>query len=190
MDIYLFIYLFILYNFYYIFSSITFPVLSQKSPIPFPPLPYPLIPIFFGPGIPLYWGIYSLCVQWASLSSDGRLGHLLIHIHGYLWQIYAYRSTKIRAIGPQCSAHFLGCVPTWRCWFIFVFPGDLDIEETLHYTWQNDSSVQRLQALKASLNQAQSILTWSPLSLSHISLIKSHPQHPWQTAKVDGDTKR
>jgi hypothetical protein len=46
-----------------------------------PPLPYPLIPIFFfGPGITLYWGIYSLHVQWASLSSDGRLGHLLIHL--------------------------------------------------------------------------------------------------------------
>jgi hypothetical protein len=66
--------------FYYIFSSITFPMLSQKSPIPSPTLPYPLIPIFFGPGVPLYWGIYSLRVQWASLSSDGRLGHLLIHM--------------------------------------------------------------------------------------------------------------
>jgi hypothetical protein len=71
---------FIFNIFYYIFSSITFPMLSQKSPIPSPPLPYPPIPIFFGPGIPLYWGIYSLCVQWASLSSDGRLGHLLIYI--------------------------------------------------------------------------------------------------------------
>jgi hypothetical protein len=55
-------------------------MLSQKSPIPSPPLPYPLIPIFFGPGVPLYCGIYSLCVQWASLSSDGQLGHLLIHM--------------------------------------------------------------------------------------------------------------
>jgi hypothetical protein len=55
-------------------------MLSQKSPIPFPPLPYPLFPNFFGPGVPLYWGIYSLRVQWASLSSDGRLGHLLIHM--------------------------------------------------------------------------------------------------------------
>jgi hypothetical protein len=72
--------LIIFFNFYYIFSSITFPMLSQKSPITSPPLPYPLIPIFFGPGVPLYWGIYSLRVQWASLSSDGRLGHLLIHM--------------------------------------------------------------------------------------------------------------
>ena len=55
-------------------------MLSQKSPITSPPLPYLPIPIFFGPGVPLYWGIYSLRVQWASLSSDGRLGHLLIHM--------------------------------------------------------------------------------------------------------------
>ena len=55
-------------------------MLSQKYPIPSPPLPYPLIPIFFGSGVPLYWGMYSLRVQWASLSSDGRLGHLLIHM--------------------------------------------------------------------------------------------------------------
>ena len=33
--------------FYYVFSSITFPMLSQKSPIPSPPLPYPLIPTFW-----------------------------------------------------------------------------------------------------------------------------------------------
>jgi hypothetical protein len=34
--------------FYYVFSSITFPMLSQKSPPPCPPpLPYPPIPIFW-----------------------------------------------------------------------------------------------------------------------------------------------
>ena len=54
-------------------------MLYQKSPIsthphsPTHPLP------LFGPGVPLYWGIYSLHVQLASLSSDGRLGHLLIY---------------------------------------------------------------------------------------------------------------
>jgi hypothetical protein len=31
--------------YYYVFSSITFRMLSQKSPIPPPPLPYPPIPI-------------------------------------------------------------------------------------------------------------------------------------------------
>jgi hypothetical protein len=54
-------------------------MLSQKYPIPSPPLPYHPLPLF-GLGIPLYWGILSLQVQWASLSSDGRLGNLLIHI--------------------------------------------------------------------------------------------------------------
>jgi hypothetical protein len=49
-------------------------MLSQKSPIPFLPLP------LFDPGIPLYWGIYSLQVQWASLSVGGQLGYLLIHM--------------------------------------------------------------------------------------------------------------
>jgi hypothetical protein len=43
---------FFLNFFYYVFSSITFPMLSQKSP-PSPTHPFP----FFGPGIPLYWGI-------------------------------------------------------------------------------------------------------------------------------------
>jgi hypothetical protein len=42
-EAYLFIFLFFIYNFYYAFSSITFPMLSQKSPIPSPPIPY----IFF-----------------------------------------------------------------------------------------------------------------------------------------------
>jgi hypothetical protein len=51
-----------------------------KSP-PYPPTPTPLHPLpLFGPGVPLYWDIQSLHVQWASLSSDGRLGHLLIHM--------------------------------------------------------------------------------------------------------------
>jgi hypothetical protein len=45
------------FYYYYVFSSITFPMLSQKSPTPSPPNspthPFP----FFGPGVPLYWGI-------------------------------------------------------------------------------------------------------------------------------------
>jgi hypothetical protein len=40
--------------YYYIFSSITFGMLSQKSPIP--PRHFPTHPFtFFGPGISLYW---------------------------------------------------------------------------------------------------------------------------------------
>jgi hypothetical protein len=55
-------------------------MLYQKSPIPtHPHSPTHPLPLF-GPGFPLYWGIQSLHVQWASLSSDGRLGHLLIHM--------------------------------------------------------------------------------------------------------------
>jgi hypothetical protein len=58
----------------YIFNAIpkvrhTHPPQSTTHPLP-----------RFGPGVPLYWGIYSLQVQWASLCSDGRLGHLLIHM--------------------------------------------------------------------------------------------------------------
>jgi hypothetical protein len=43
---------FFLNIFYYVFSSITFPMLSQKSPIPphFPTHPFP----FYGPDVPLY----------------------------------------------------------------------------------------------------------------------------------------
>jgi hypothetical protein len=52
---------------------------QQKSAIPTPPILYPPTPLF-GPGVPLYWGIYSLQTQWASLCNAGRLGHLLIHM--------------------------------------------------------------------------------------------------------------
>jgi hypothetical protein len=51
-----------------------------KVPHTLPPTSLPTHCHFFGPGIPLYWGIYSLHVQWASLSSDDRLGRLLIHM--------------------------------------------------------------------------------------------------------------
>jgi hypothetical protein len=45
----IFLFCFVLFKyFYYVFSSITFPMLSQKSPIPSPtPLPYPPIPTFW-----------------------------------------------------------------------------------------------------------------------------------------------
>jgi hypothetical protein len=51
-----------------------------KVPHTLPSTSLPTHSHFFGPGVPLYWGIYSLRVQWASLSSDGQLGHLLIHM--------------------------------------------------------------------------------------------------------------
>jgi hypothetical protein len=43
--------------FYYVFSSITFPMLSQNSPITPPPTSLHTHSHFFGPGVPLYWGI-------------------------------------------------------------------------------------------------------------------------------------
>jgi hypothetical protein len=44
-----------------------------KVPYTLPPPPHsPTHPLpLFGPGVLLYWGIYSLPVQWASLCSDG-----------------------------------------------------------------------------------------------------------------------
>jgi hypothetical protein len=48
--------------FYYVFSSITFPMLSQKSPIPSPPpLPYPPIPIFWPWRSPVLGHIKFVC---------------------------------------------------------------------------------------------------------------------------------
>jgi hypothetical protein len=59
------------------YISNAIPKVPHTLPPPHSPThPFPL----FGPGVPLYWGIYSLRVQWASLSSDGWLGHLLIHM--------------------------------------------------------------------------------------------------------------
>jgi hypothetical protein len=51
-----------------------------KVPHTLPPTSLPSHSHFFGPGIPLYWCIQSLCVQWASLSSDGQPGRVLIHM--------------------------------------------------------------------------------------------------------------
>lgn len=36
-----------------------------------------------------------------------------------------------------------GSMPTWRCWFVFVLLCDLDIEEALYHTRQNDSNAQK-----------------------------------------------
>ena len=63
---------------FYVFSSFTFQMLSQVShTTPHSPT-HPFL--LLGPGIPLYWGIYSLQDQGDSLPSDGRLAHLLIHM--------------------------------------------------------------------------------------------------------------
>jgi hypothetical protein len=61
------------------FFIMYFPQLHFQCYPKSPPYPHPNSPThpfpFFGPGVPLYWGIYSLCVQWASLSSDGQLAN-------------------------------------------------------------------------------------------------------------------
>uniref|UniRef100_A0A8C6IK77 Uncharacterized protein n=1 Tax=Mus spicilegus TaxID=10103 RepID=A0A8C6IK77_MUSSI len=54
---------------YYIFSSITFPMLSQKSPIPSPPLPSPPIPIFLALAFPCT-GAYKVYVLISCLTSS------------------------------------------------------------------------------------------------------------------------
>jgi hypothetical protein len=69
--------------FFNIFIIMYFPQLHLECYPKGPPYrpPFPTHPfLFFGPGILLYWGIKCLQVQWASLSSDGQLGHLLIHM--------------------------------------------------------------------------------------------------------------
>lgn len=45
-----------------------------------------------------------------------------------------------------------GSMPTWRCWFVFVLPCDLDIEETLYHTRQNDSNAQKKEGLRPRAN--------------------------------------
>jgi hypothetical protein len=75
------------FKFYFIFIRY-FPRLHfqcyPKSP-PYPPPQSTTHPLpHFGPGVPLYWGIYSLQVQWASLCSDGQLGHLLIYMYKFM----------------------------------------------------------------------------------------------------------
>jgi hypothetical protein len=56
----------VFFFFNYVFSSITFPMLSQKSPIPSPLLPYPPIPIFLALAFPCT-GAYKVCVSNGSL---------------------------------------------------------------------------------------------------------------------------
>jgi hypothetical protein len=74
---FLFLLLFFLLHIFLSYISNAIPKVPHTLP---PHFPTHSFPFFFGPGVTLYWGIYSLHVQWASLSSDGRLGHLLIHM--------------------------------------------------------------------------------------------------------------
>ena len=95
------------------FPQLHFQCYPKSPPCPpphFPTHPFPL----FGPGVPLYWGIYSFRVQWASLSSDGRLGHLVIHMQlesrapGY-WLVH----NVVPPIGLQICNHYLFFILTF-----------------------------------------------------------------------------
>jgi hypothetical protein len=64
----LLIFIFFIFNifYYYVFSSITFRMLSQKSPIPFPPLPYPPSVIqssYIFPSSFFGWSFLKICFQ-------------------------------------------------------------------------------------------------------------------------------
>jgi hypothetical protein len=63
---------FLIYFFITYFPQLHFQCYPKSPPYPPPHFPTHSFPFFFGPGVPLYCGIYSLRVQWASLSSDGQ----------------------------------------------------------------------------------------------------------------------
>jgi hypothetical protein len=78
-----------------------------KSP-PYPPPHSPIHPVpLLGPGVSLYWGIYSLQDQGASLPNDGWLGHLLIHMQPETWAlgvlISSYCCSTYRVTDPFSS---------------------------------------------------------------------------------------
>jgi hypothetical protein len=112
-------------------------MLNQKSPIPtHPHSPTHPLPLF-GPGVLLYWGIQSLRVQWASLSSDGRLGHLLIHMQlesrapGY-WLVHNVVATSTlkccAALQPVCCLiHTCACAGAGAC--AYTYESDQCFEE-------------------------------------------------------------
>jgi hypothetical protein len=76
-----FFYSFLKLGIFFIYISNAIPKVPHTLPPHTPTHPLPLL----GPGVPLYWGIKSLQDQWASLSTDGWLGHLLIHMQLETW---------------------------------------------------------------------------------------------------------
>jgi hypothetical protein len=72
-----FIYLFILLDIFFNYISNAIPKVPYTLLLPCSPThSLPLL----GPGVPLYWGIWSLQDLGASLPNDGQLGHLLLHM--------------------------------------------------------------------------------------------------------------
>jgi hypothetical protein len=69
---------FLLLDIFFIYISNAILKVPYTLPLPCSPThPLPLL----GPGVPLHWGIKSLQDQGTSLSTDGQLGHLLLHMH-------------------------------------------------------------------------------------------------------------
>jgi hypothetical protein len=75
LEIWKFFFLNFLLDIFFIYISNAIPKFSYTLPLPCSPThSLPLL----GPGIPLYWGIYSLQDQGVSLPNDGQLGHELV----------------------------------------------------------------------------------------------------------------
>ena len=85
-------------------------MLSQKSHTHSPTHPVPIL----GPGVPLYWGIYSLQKQVASLPSDGQVGHLLLHMQLETWAlgilVSSYFCSTFRSLCTFSSSSIAGPV--------------------------------------------------------------------------------
>jgi hypothetical protein len=63
----------------YISNAISNAISKDLYTLPAPCSPTHSLPLL-GFGVPLYWDIESLLEQAVSLSNDGRLGHLLLHM--------------------------------------------------------------------------------------------------------------
>jgi hypothetical protein len=96
-----FFFFYFLFNFlldiFFIYISNVIPKVPYTLPLPC--TSNHSLPLL-SPGVPLYWSILSLQDQWASLSTDGRLGHLLLHMQ-----------LETRALGVLVSSY---CCSTYR----------------------------------------------------------------------------
>jgi hypothetical protein len=88
------------------FLILHFKCYPKSPPYPYPHSPTHPLPLL-GSGVPLYWGIYNLQDQGASFSTDGRLGHLLLHmqLETQLWGVLvsSYCCPTYRVADPFSS---------------------------------------------------------------------------------------
>ena len=91
-------------------------MLSQKPPYPTPYSPTHPFPLF-GPGIPLYWGIYNLHDQWASRFFF-KLDIVFIYIANAIPQVsYTYpplicsptHPLPVLGLAFPCTGAYKGC---------------------------------------------------------------------------------